>query len=171
MKPIPEFPEYSITKDGKVWSNPKKTSRGVGLHHCGKWLSPRLRSGYLGVTFSRNGRLYTRTIHSLVLTVYGKPRPIGLVCRHLDGNKLNNYISNLRWGTISENAQDEIRHGGRYGAKNGHAKLKKEDIKVILYLRNIAKFPLSVIAWHFRVTRSNIGHICRGETWKCLSMI
>jgi DNA-binding CsgD family transcriptional regulator len=33
------------------------------------------------------------------------------VCRHLDGNPANNHISNLGWGTNSENTQDRLEHG------------------------------------------------------------
>ncbi|MCP4994777.1 MAG: hypothetical protein GY934_13500, partial [Gammaproteobacteria bacterium] len=34
-----------------------------------------------------------------------------IVGLRLDGNKLNNRNSNLRWGTSKENAQDTILHG------------------------------------------------------------
>jgi len=169
MKSIPNFPNYAITRDGRVWSNPKETSRGVGLQHFGKWLKPRIRRRYWAVTLRKEGRPYTRSIHRLVLETYVGPCPSGMQCRHLDGDRNNNYLTNLKWGTGSENAQDEIRHGGRRGEKNGRAKLTNTDIGVIRYLRDIAKFTLKDIAWQFDMTRSNIGHICRGETWQNLN--
>lgn len=169
MKPIPGFPNYQITKDGRVWSNSKKTSRGVGLQHFGRWLRPRLRRGYWAVTFSKESKQYTRSIHRLVLETFVGLCPAGMQCRHLDGIKTNNRLSNLKWGTGSENAQDEIRHGGRRGEKNGRAKLVSGDIGVILYLRNVAKFTLRDIAWQFNMTRSNIGLICKRKTWQNLN--
>jgi hypothetical protein len=34
-----------------------------------------------------------------------------MVCRHLDGNPINNRLENLRWGTHKENKADAIKHG------------------------------------------------------------
>ena len=53
----------------------------------------------------------TRTVHSLVLESFVSPRPEGNDARHLDGNKKNNRIENLEWGTRLENVQDSIKHG------------------------------------------------------------
>lgn len=169
MKSIPNFPDYAITKDGRVWSKPKKTSRGRGLQHFGRWLKPGSNRGYWKVILRRDGKPHTQTIHRLVLETYVGTRPKGLQCRHLNGNKKDNRLENLRWGTGSENAQDEIRHGGRRGEKNGRARLVNSDIGVILYLRNVAKFTLRDIAWQFNMSRSNIGYICAGKTWQNLN--
>lgn len=59
----------------------------------------------------------TTRVHVLVLEAFDRPRPKGAVCRHLDGNPINNHLSNLAWGTHKENTEDRKRHGragGRY---------------------------------------------------------
>jgi hypothetical protein len=52
-------------------------------------------------------------LHRLVLLAFVGPCPEGKECRHLDGNRQNNRLTNLCWGTRSENAQDRVRHGWR----------------------------------------------------------
>jgi hypothetical protein len=51
------------------------------------------------------------TIHSLVLKAFRGPRPDGMVGRHLDDDKDNNGLSNLVWGTQSDNILDTVRSG------------------------------------------------------------
>jgi predicted transcriptional regulator len=51
-------------------------------------------------------------VHRAVLTAFRGPYPgKGFEARHLDGNKQNNRLGNLAWGTRRENADDRIRHG------------------------------------------------------------
>ena len=102
LQPIPNFPAYSITKTGQVWSN----------HYGGRWLKFNLcNDGRLHVVLCKNGKTYPKLVHRLVLETYVSACPKGLECRHLDGDPLNNNIGNLKWGTKSENVRDAIRHG------------------------------------------------------------
>ncbi len=57
------------------------------------------------------GKRTYRFIHQLVLETFVGPCPQGMICRHLDGNKTNNRVENLCWGTSLENAQDKFIHG------------------------------------------------------------
>ncbi len=52
-------------------------------------------------------------IHQMVALAFIGERPSSFDTRHLDGNPLNNRLSNLAYGTKAENAQDAIRHGKR----------------------------------------------------------
>lgn len=61
-----------------------------------------------GIKRSRGG---TIKVHQVVLEAFVSPRPEGMVCRHLDGNSLNNNLFNLKWGTPTENMQDMVKHG------------------------------------------------------------
>ncbi len=107
LKQIPDFPDYSITKDGRVWSCRFK-----------RWLKGNKNSnGYLHVCLRCNNKSYTRKIHRLVLETYIGPCPENMQCRHLNGNRLDNRLENLCWGTSSENHQDAIRHGTHAGLK------------------------------------------------------
>lgn len=160
MKSIPNFPDYSITQDGRVWSNRRRI-----------WLRPVIRNNYLAVTFSVSSQRSTHNINRLVLETYVGPCPAGMETRHLNGIHTDNRLINLCWGTRNENRQDSTRLGasrGPKGEKHGASKLTEAKVKAIYYLRNIAKFTLADLAWQFDVSPSNIWNICRGITWKHL---
>jgi hypothetical protein len=50
-------------------------------------------------------------VHVLVAAAFLGPCPDGQEVRHLDGDKLNNCLDNLIYGTRSENNLDTVRHG------------------------------------------------------------
>lgn len=52
-----------------------------------------------------------RKVHQLVAEAFIGPRPEGQQTRHLDGNHQNNRLSNLAYGTPSQNRQDQMQHG------------------------------------------------------------
>ena len=171
MKPIPGFPDYLITKDGKVWSLPRERSSVNG-----KWLIRyKDRKGYLYVDLYRNKTKTRRYIHKLVLETYISPCPTGLECRHLDGNPLNNNSDNLKWGTHIENMQDMARHGTRNtnaakGEKNSHAKLKEAQVIGIIQLYNTKLFTQEELARLAGVKHAAISKIVTGRTWKHLQL-
>lgn len=37
VKEIPGFPDYAVSKDGEVWSKPKKRGYGAGYIGPGNW--------------------------------------------------------------------------------------------------------------------------------------
>jgi hypothetical protein len=84
-------------------------------------LAPQLNN-YLYDSFSLclNGVNVRRKAHHLVLLAFVGPRPEGMETRHLDGNPRNNSLSNLAYGTHTENMQDKIRHGTNSGAEKTH---------------------------------------------------
>ncbi len=73
-------------------------------------------SGHRQVTLSREGRVWTWTVHTLVLRAFVGPCPPGLEGLHDDGDPANNHVGNLSWGTRSENMLDRVRHGRHWQA-------------------------------------------------------
>lgn len=59
------------------------------------------------------GKGNSRYVHSLVLEAFVGPAPEGHECLHGDGGASNNCLSNLRWGTRSENNVDVFYTSGR----------------------------------------------------------
>lgn len=115
-------------KESKRWPGIWVTPDGQQIYRRGTLL-PRLYWLALPITYDRKGyallarHRQTRTIdgrtasaiislHGLVMDVFGPPKPSAKhIIRHLDGDKLNNRIENLAWGTHRENKADAIRHG------------------------------------------------------------
>lgn len=100
---------------------------------------------------------------------------IGTQCRHLDGNPQNNYLSNLKWGTRSENQQDSTKHGTKYyhfqkghsvniGTNNPRARLTEDEVKQIKKLKG--KFSQNQRAKMFNVSPSTIQNIDDNRTWR-----
>lgn len=69
-----------------------------------------------------SGKDTNPTLHSVLTAAFFGPRPGGLVVRHLDGNPQNNSLSNLAYGTPTENMDDSVRHGTHWEAALTHCK-------------------------------------------------
>jgi DNA-binding LacI/PurR family transcriptional regulator len=84
--------------------------------------------------------------------------------RHLDGDKTNNAIENLAWGTRKENGEDMARHGSLKGRKNPRAVLTESDIIAIRWA-NVVGDTFVEIARRFRVSVSTIEAVISGRNW------
>lgn len=91
----------------------------------GRVLKPGVHSkGYRSLVFSLNGKRRTVLLHRLVLDAFVGPCPEGMETRHDNGDRADNRLKNLLWGTPVENAHDRRRHGTHNaGERNGRAKV------------------------------------------------
>lgn len=96
MQPIKDYEgKYFITQQGNV------------VNTKGNILMPAVnkKTGYKTVELWKNNKGSSKTIHRLVALAY-LPNPNNLPeVNHIDGNKLNNQVSNLEWVTSSGNTQ------------------------------------------------------------------
>lgn len=106
--PNPDYDDFMVSTEGRVKRyrngfNPTKP--GVHSYLIVPQVDPK---GYPQLGITQNGKHATRTVHRMVaLTFLG---PSDLQVRHLDGNKTNNSLSNLAYGTNQENQLDNVRH-------------------------------------------------------------
>ena len=95
--PIPQCPQYSATADGQIIRT-----------DTGSTLSQRvLHNGYMTTTLKISGRSQPKLVHILVLSAFkgGPPHDDAVfTCDHVDRNRSNNRIENLRWATPSQQA-------------------------------------------------------------------
>lgn len=109
-RPLPDWDGlYMVSSHGRVFRMPGFGSPDGSMvtQHPG-------RHGYRTVALChlRSGRkAETRLVHQVVLETWVGPRPHGHVSRHLDGDRENNRIENLAYGTPRENFEDAVRHG------------------------------------------------------------
>lgn len=108
-RPVPGFDGYEVSNLGRVRS--WKPWRKVPAPRILRPVVKRHKGGYAQYgLMDPNGRLRFFWGHRLVLETFVGPRPSGLQTRHLDGDPLNNSLSNLAYGTAQENAQDKVTH-------------------------------------------------------------
>ena len=94
-KVIDNFPNYSISTSGEITN---LTTNHIKKH----W---QCANGYLYVDLQHKGYRTKVPLHRL-LALHFIPNPEDKkTVNHIDGNKLNNNLSNLEWCTYAENIQ------------------------------------------------------------------
>lgn len=164
------FPAYRVSNTGEVQSRWKMGAyhsefvikvrdvwKDVSLHLDPDkgYYTVNLRDGY--------GKGKTTLVHFLVAQAFIGPRPKGRIIRHLDGNPLNNNVSNLAYGTYKDNENDKHTCGtwfSRYvGSKLTYAQ--------VLEIREKAKNKVkqTVLATEYNVSRPTITRIVNNSIW------
>lgn len=88
LKKVPGFPDYEVSSSGEIFSN----KRGTRIE-----MQPSTSTGYKKVMLVHNGKTGNFQIHRLVAQLFIRnPKKLEIV-NHIDGDKLNNDISNLEW--------------------------------------------------------------------------
>lgn len=95
MLPIVGFENYLITSDGKVFS--KKTNKYLKLKY------PKNKNKYIQVVLHKNGNHFYKDIHRLVALHFLSKKELDDEVNHIDGNKLNNNVSNLEFISHKQN--------------------------------------------------------------------
>jgi hypothetical protein len=117
---------WFITNKGVVIS--KKTNKPRKL-----FIS---NSGYYTVNYTKNGTTSNHYVHRLVAEYFIGEIPEGYCVNHIDGNKLNNDVSNLEIVSYSTNTQHADSTGLRVcakGEKNSQAKLTDVQAELLIY--------------------------------------
>jgi NUMOD4 motif. len=166
LKEIPGYQGYYATEDGNI------ISLRSGFERI---LCQRIHKGYQHVQIRKGIGRDTKVkvpVHQLVLSTFkSQKKSKGLVCRHLNGNPLDNRIENLEWGTVKDNFNDSIRHGTavclRLGERHPHSKLKDN---TVIKIKHLIDKGLSNrdIADMFSLKTYNINDIRTGKAWSHL---
>jgi hypothetical protein len=161
---IPGQPKYSISDNGLVRFDLNGNIRRPQLG----------TNGYTYVTFASGpqGKAVFWPIHRMMAEAFIGPRPQGAQVCHTDGNRLNNRLSNLRYGTAKENAEDRDWHGMTCkGIKNGNAKIKKQgvidEIRARYAQGGVSQYELADI---YGVSQAQINNIILNKQHKAASV-
>ena len=123
---------YEVSRDGIVRNIKSKKIKKQFLSRFGYY-----RTNYAVNKTNphyRKRQGWSRPLHQLVMECWGNPRPSpNHIIDHIDRNKTNNNIENLRWVTYSENAHNQDKElfkiHNSLAQKNS---LKKKRIPVML---------------------------------------
>ena len=134
---------YEISRLGGIY---KKTNQKAMSHNI-------CRAGYHRVHLTVNGKRMCCSIHRLVAFKFVKGYFDGAEVNHKDGNKSNNYSSNLEWVTHKEN----MKHAkNKLGRKMGKA---KEELKIEMVKYLCEKYKNKDVAALLNTTSENITRI------------
>lgn len=125
-KDVPEYVGlYQVSSLGKV--------QGFAWKQEWKLIKSYYNSqGYLWVKFCKEGKQKGYSIARLVgLTFIPNPDNLPQI-DHIDRNKLNNNISNLRWVTRSENCINRVGAGNISGEKNIYYRASKDRYELMI---------------------------------------
>jgi hypothetical protein len=166
------FPGYRVDTKGRVWSCWKR--QGLG-GRCGiirvlsnSWFCRKLSlrtDGYLGVSLCREDQQVNVPVHLLVLRCFVGPKPSRSQARHLNGDRRDNRLANLVWGTPSENCRDRSFHGRtKRGVFNPKTKLNDALAQEIRRL-HAAGSSSRLLGKQFGVNKSTILRIVHNQIW------
>ncbi len=146
---------FEISKDGIIRNIKTKTIKS-------QYISS---TGYYMISISKINKSKPHRVHRLLANNYiDNPENLKEV-NHLDGNKLNNNLSNLEWCSHLGNMKHAFSTGlaNNTGSKNGMSKLKE---KSILEIKEKLKQGMSQykISKQYGVSRSAILKINLGLT-------
>ena len=152
---------YSKDLPNEIWKPYKNyfvSSLGRVRHSIkNNLLKPSLACGYYKVRLSQDGQVQDHMIHHLVWDLFSEQtKTENEIIDHIDGNKLNNSIDNLRLISLSENVKAAI-----YTTKTN--KTAKPVKQYSIDGEFIQEFPsVAIAAKELNLDSSTISKVCRG---------
>ena len=93
---IKDFPNYKINENGEIYSKIRN-----------RLLKSKMNKGYIKICLRKNNKGYTKTLHRLLCIQY-LPNPNNFPCiDHINRDKLDNSLTNLRWLSYATNAKNK----------------------------------------------------------------
>lgn len=120
-----------LSKPNELWQLVEKTGGKYAISNFGRVASfykPNTiilkphpgRNGYLKVVLYFDGKEVTSMLHRLVGLHFVDNPDLKSEVNHIDGDKNNNYASNLEWCTRGENCRHAVKTGLHRGFEKGH---------------------------------------------------
>jgi hypothetical protein len=126
------------------------------------------RRGYPSVSLSVNDKKQIFAVHHLVAAAFiprveGKPLVL-----HIDDNKKNPRVGNLKWGTHAENSADMVQKSRQAtGERHPNSKLTEDQVREIRRLyAGPPRVSQTVLAMQFGVNQTCISTIVRRAGWQ-----
>jgi predicted XRE-type DNA-binding protein len=123
---------------------------------------------YARVVIYNNGLAKNIAVHRMVAELFLENPENKPQVNHIDGDKLNNHVSNLEWCTQSENQQHAFDTGlqiSKKGEEHHNCKLTEADVLEIKELLESGEVSGPEIASLFDVNQQLVSKINKGHRW------
>ena len=160
---VPGYPAYEVSVDGLV-----RRCQGFRCRRAHRVLVPFVRpNGYAQILLYQGGQRRRFGVHQLVALAFLGPKPSPQHEEaHLDGQRLNNHVSNLAWLLPIENDAHKDLHGTRLRGSQIHS-AKLVEAQVVLIRQALAVgIRQCVLAQAYGVSDSTVSLIARAKTWR-----
>jgi len=151
--------DYLISSDGRVWSNKRQKLLKPGIN----------KPGYKYVIFRISGKSKVYAIHRLVVITHIKEISDGMVVDHIDGDKLNNDITNLRIVSVEQNLKEHRKRVRSFRTQG--FKLSEKEVGHIKWLLQNTNLTQTEIGARYDVEQGHISSISLGLKWKHITPI
>ena len=154
--------EYYVSNYGRVKSVHKETG------HAREVKGTKGKGKLLTFTVKHKDKTYTTVyVHQAIARNFLEAEPDKKFIIHLDGDRMNNNVKNLKWVTLSEQAQwyNKI---GIYNVKDPskkHSKINSSQVRLIREYAQAGKTRKRIIAKRFGITTTQVNRILSGENW------
>ena len=160
---VPGYPAYEVSVDGLV-----RRCQGFRCRRAHRVLVPFVRpNGYAQILLYQGGQRRRFGVHQLVALAFLGPKPSPQhEVAHLDGQRLNNHVSNLAWLLPIENDAHKDLHGTRLRGSQIHS-AKLVEAQVVLIRQALAVgIRQCALAQTYGVSDSTVSLIARAKTWR-----
>ena len=99
---IPGFEQYQVSTLGRVKSKPKHFMKERILEGT---IDP---NGYVRVMLRKDNKPYSRVVHRLVMIAYNPTQDTWKDVDHINRDRQDNRLINLRWVTRKENSHNRV---------------------------------------------------------------
>jgi hypothetical protein len=126
-------------------------------------------TGYFRVTLCRENRRVNVFIHRLVLEIFRSAPTEGMQGAHLNGQRDDNRLDNLKWCSPLENTHHKFGHGTMAcGIRNGNVVLNDDAVLEIRRLYAAGGHSQPALARQFNVSQASVWNIVHLKSWRHL---
>lgn len=156
---------YEVSNYGNI-RRLRQINRQINIPRI-SYLRPRLRSNYLSVCLSKNGKAKHFSIHTLVYSSFKNKIGEKLTINHINHNRFDNSIENLEIVSRSDNTK-KAWLAKRHKVGQDHRLAKHTEVIVKKMLVDLKIMRQVDIAKKYNVSQVYVNRLKKGLMWKHL---